>query len=125
MISGRYITLILQEVVPYLSVHVQDAESFCIKIQFNHCTVLSDGIMMIIFKALLMQSLSSTLKREECFVSIWQAPCCREANILTDLVHFLRISGAPLHFPGDVHIISALLTLLEAKQSKKSLIKTM
>lgn len=63
---------------------------------------------MITFKAFVNADTVLTLKSRGCFVSIRYFPCCGEANILTDLGHILRISGAPLHVPGSVHVISAL-----------------
>lgn len=62
----------------------------------------------ITLKVFVNADFTLVLKSWGCFVSIWHVPCCRKANILTDLGHFLRISGTPLHFLGNVHIISAL-----------------
>lgn len=65
MVGGRYDILTLHGVVPYLSVHLQDAESFCIKTQFNHCTVLSDCNIMISFKAFVNTVSVLTTEKEE------------------------------------------------------------
>lgn len=69
MISGRYGVLSSHGVVPYMSVHLQDAESFHIKAQFNSCTVLLDCNTMISSKAFVntVSVLTTKKRRMFCF----------------------------------------------------------
>lgn len=68
MTSGGYIILPFHGLVPYMSVHFQDAESFIIKTQFNCHTVLSDCNTMIAFETFVNTvSVLTTEKRRMLF----------------------------------------------------------
>lgn len=67
MISGRYSILPLHGLVLYMSVHLQGAETFIIKTQFNCHTVISDCNNMFTFEAFVNTVSVLTEKRRMLF----------------------------------------------------------